>query len=167
MTPRTPQGEVFSPFLSNSKHSGVSEDSKSPTLGVWVSSSHWAKVGLRQWRWWFQFLIGGDKKNVTTSVSRARTDRKCNKVYPICSIRKVLLRFFLKIMLRDFITHNYVAKWQRVIAFTTKRFNAISHRFRRELHLCWAKWSLRGPLAFFECHHLGAHHLPFESNNKS
>jgi hypothetical protein len=46
MTPRTPQGEVFFPLLSNSKDSGVSEDSKSPTLGVWVSSSHLAKVGL-------------------------------------------------------------------------------------------------------------------------
>ncbi len=34
MTPRTPQCEVFWPLLLNSKHSGVSEDSKSPTLGV-------------------------------------------------------------------------------------------------------------------------------------
>jgi len=48
MTPRKPQSEVFWPLLSNSKHSGVPEDSKSPTLGVWVSSSHLAKVGLRQ-----------------------------------------------------------------------------------------------------------------------
>jgi hypothetical protein len=48
MTPRTPQGEVFCPLLSNSKHLGVPKDSKSPTLGVWVSSSHLAKVGLRQ-----------------------------------------------------------------------------------------------------------------------
>ncbi len=34
MTPRTPQCEVFWALLSNSKHSRVSEDSKSPTLGV-------------------------------------------------------------------------------------------------------------------------------------
>jgi len=34
MTPRTPQCEVFLALLSNSKHSGVPEDSKSPTLGV-------------------------------------------------------------------------------------------------------------------------------------
>jgi hypothetical protein len=34
MTPRTPQGEVFWALLSNPKHSGVPEDSKSPTLGV-------------------------------------------------------------------------------------------------------------------------------------
>jgi hypothetical protein len=47
MTLRTPQGEVFCPLLLNSKHSGVPEDSKSPTLGVWISSSHLAKVGLR------------------------------------------------------------------------------------------------------------------------
>jgi hypothetical protein len=42
MTPRTPQGEVFCPLLSNSEHSGVPEDSDSrlfqvlgftPTLG--------------------------------------------------------------------------------------------------------------------------------------
>jgi hypothetical protein len=34
MTPRTPQWEVFWTLLSNSKHSGVPEDSKSPTLEV-------------------------------------------------------------------------------------------------------------------------------------
>jgi hypothetical protein len=34
MTPRTPQCKVFWAFLSNSKHSGVPEDSKSPTLEV-------------------------------------------------------------------------------------------------------------------------------------
>ncbi len=34
MTLRTPQCEVFWAFLSNPKHSGVPEDSKSPTLGV-------------------------------------------------------------------------------------------------------------------------------------
>jgi hypothetical protein len=34
MTPRTPQCEVFWALLSISKHSGVPEDSKSPTLEV-------------------------------------------------------------------------------------------------------------------------------------
>jgi len=34
MTPRTPQCKVFWALLSNPKHSGVPEDSKSPTLGV-------------------------------------------------------------------------------------------------------------------------------------
>jgi hypothetical protein len=34
MTSRTPQCEVFWALLSNSKHSEVPEDSKSPTLGV-------------------------------------------------------------------------------------------------------------------------------------
>ncbi len=34
MTLRTPQCEVFWTLMSNSKHSGVPEDSKSPTLGV-------------------------------------------------------------------------------------------------------------------------------------
>jgi hypothetical protein len=34
MTPRTPQCEVFWALLSNLKHSGIPEDSKSPTLGV-------------------------------------------------------------------------------------------------------------------------------------
>jgi hypothetical protein len=48
MTPKTPRIEVFWALLSNSKNSGVQEDSKSATLGVWVSSSHLAKVGLRQ-----------------------------------------------------------------------------------------------------------------------
>jgi len=46
MTPRTPQCEVFFPLLSNSKHSGVPEDSKSPTLGVGVSSSHFTQSGV-------------------------------------------------------------------------------------------------------------------------
>jgi hypothetical protein len=34
MTPITPQCEVFWALLSSFKHSGVPEDSKSPTLGV-------------------------------------------------------------------------------------------------------------------------------------
>jgi hypothetical protein len=34
MTPKTPQCEVFWALLSISKHSGVPEDSKSPTLEV-------------------------------------------------------------------------------------------------------------------------------------
>jgi hypothetical protein len=46
MTPRTPQCEVFWPLLPNSKHLGVPEDSKSLTLGVWVSSSHLAQSGV-------------------------------------------------------------------------------------------------------------------------
>jgi hypothetical protein len=53
MTSRTPQCEVFWALLLNSKHSGVPEDSKSPTLGVWVSSSHLAKVGLWHKCWNF------------------------------------------------------------------------------------------------------------------
>jgi len=44
MTPRTPQCEVF--WLSNSKHSGVLEDSKSPTLGMGISSSHFTQSGV-------------------------------------------------------------------------------------------------------------------------
>ncbi len=46
MTPRTPQGEVFFPFLSSSKHSGVSEDSKSslfPSVGL--PPHTWPKQG--------------------------------------------------------------------------------------------------------------------------
>jgi hypothetical protein len=46
MTPRTTQCEVFWAFLLNSKHSGVPEDSKSPTLGVGVSSSHFTQSGV-------------------------------------------------------------------------------------------------------------------------
>jgi len=34
MTPRTPQDEVFWALLSNSEHSGVPEDPKSPTFQV-------------------------------------------------------------------------------------------------------------------------------------
>jgi len=46
MTPRTPQCKVFWPLLSNSEHSGVLEDSKSPTMGVEVSSSHFTQSGV-------------------------------------------------------------------------------------------------------------------------
>ncbi len=38
---------MFCPLLLNSKVTGVLEDSKFPLLGVWVSSSHLPKVGLR------------------------------------------------------------------------------------------------------------------------
>jgi hypothetical protein len=43
---QTPQCEVFWSFLSNSKHSEVPKDSKSPTLGVGVSSSHFTQSGV-------------------------------------------------------------------------------------------------------------------------
>jgi hypothetical protein len=49
MTPRTPQCEVFWALLSNSKHSGVPEDSKSSFFSkCWASPPHLTKVGLRQ-----------------------------------------------------------------------------------------------------------------------
>jgi len=46
MTPKTPQCKVFWSLLLNSKHLGVPEDSKSPTLGVRVSSSHFTQNGV-------------------------------------------------------------------------------------------------------------------------
>jgi hypothetical protein len=45
---KKPQGKVFWPLQSNSEFSGVPEDSQVPILGVWMSSSHSFKVGLRQ-----------------------------------------------------------------------------------------------------------------------
>jgi hypothetical protein len=46
MTLRTPQCQVFWALLSNSKHSGVLEDSKSPTLEVLGFTPHtWPKWG--------------------------------------------------------------------------------------------------------------------------
>jgi hypothetical protein len=65
MTARTPQCKVFWSLLSNSKHSGVPEDSKSPTLGVWVSSSHLAKVGLRQCSCKCNYYFGSLKRHVS------------------------------------------------------------------------------------------------------
>jgi hypothetical protein len=50
MTPRTPQCEVFLALLLNSKHSGVPEDSKSPTLEVLGFTPHtWPKWGCDIW----------------------------------------------------------------------------------------------------------------------
>ncbi len=43
----TPQGKLFWPLQLNSEVSGVSEDSQVPILGVWMSSSHSSKSGLR------------------------------------------------------------------------------------------------------------------------
>ncbi len=46
MTPRTPQCEVFCPLLSSSEHSGVPEDSKSPTFpSVGLHPHTWPKWG--------------------------------------------------------------------------------------------------------------------------
>jgi hypothetical protein len=46
MTSRTPQCEVFWALLSNSKHSGVLEDSKSPNFGsVGLHPHTWPKWG--------------------------------------------------------------------------------------------------------------------------
>jgi hypothetical protein len=46
MTPRTPQCEVFRALLSSSKHSGVPEDSKSPTFpSVGLHPHTWPKWG--------------------------------------------------------------------------------------------------------------------------
>ncbi len=49
-TPRTPQCDVFWAFLSSSKHSGVSEDSKSslfPSVGLHPHT--WPKQGCDNW----------------------------------------------------------------------------------------------------------------------
>ncbi len=46
MTPRTPECEVFWPFNSSSKFSGVLEDSKFSLLEVWASPSHLAQSGV-------------------------------------------------------------------------------------------------------------------------
>jgi len=46
MTPRTPQCEVFWALLSSSEHSGVPEDSKSPTFpSVGLHPHTWPKWG--------------------------------------------------------------------------------------------------------------------------
>jgi hypothetical protein len=46
MTSRTPQCEVFCPFLSRSEHSGVSEDSQPPTFpSVGLHPHTWPKWG--------------------------------------------------------------------------------------------------------------------------
>jgi hypothetical protein len=46
MTPRTPQCKVFWALLSNSKHSRVPEDSKSPTLEVLGFTSTFGQSGF-------------------------------------------------------------------------------------------------------------------------
>jgi hypothetical protein len=67
MTPRTPQCKVFWALMSSSKHLGVPEDSKSPTLGVGVSSSHFTQSGVttKSMTWWQK------TKHVATRLVRA------------------------------------------------------------------------------------------------
>jgi len=43
---RTLQGKVFCLLVSSSEVAGVPEDSKSPLLRMWVSSSHFAQSGV-------------------------------------------------------------------------------------------------------------------------
>jgi len=52
MTPRTPQCKVFWALPSNSKHSGVPEDSKSPTFpSVGIHPHTWPKYGCDSHPW--------------------------------------------------------------------------------------------------------------------
>jgi hypothetical protein len=58
---------VFCPLQLNSEILGVPEDSQVPILGVWVSSSHSLKVGLRQVHLEghpSNYLITSDKYNI-------------------------------------------------------------------------------------------------------
>jgi len=71
MTPKTPQCEVFWSLLSTSKHSGVPEDSKSPTLGVGVSSSHFTQSGVATG----QAHQGEGKRKGGSHSSKNRTTR--------------------------------------------------------------------------------------------
>jgi hypothetical protein len=94
MKPRTPRCNVFWALLSNSKNSGVSKDSKSPTLGVWVSSSHLAKVGL-------PCLINVIQKIYKRSISINRPHRSTSNQIVISSI--IDLNFDLLWVMIDFI----------------------------------------------------------------
>jgi hypothetical protein len=52
MTPRTLQYKVFWALLSNTKHSGVSKDSKSPTLGVLGFTPTLGQSGVATYYYW-------------------------------------------------------------------------------------------------------------------
>jgi hypothetical protein len=78
-----PKCEVFWALLLSSKHSGVPEDSKSPTLGVWVSSSHLAKVGLRHYHSfniWSFLMISLSTKALNVFLN--------NNLFCICASRR-------------------------------------------------------------------------------
>jgi hypothetical protein len=57
MTPRTPQCKVFWALLSSSKHSGVPEDSKSPTLRVLGFTPTLGQSGVATKRNWLLTMV--------------------------------------------------------------------------------------------------------------
>jgi hypothetical protein len=70
MTPRTPQCEVFCPFLSSSKHSGVPEDSQPPTFpSVGLHPHTWPKWGCDN-----DHAIKTKTDGSSTSISYEDTD---------------------------------------------------------------------------------------------
>jgi hypothetical protein len=56
---------VFYPLFSSSEVAGVSEDSKFPLLGVWVSSSHFAQSGVATFSFYYKLSPSG---HVTTYI---------------------------------------------------------------------------------------------------
>ncbi len=92
MAPRTPQFEVFWAFLSSSKHSGVSEDSKSPTLEVLGFSptlgqsgvaTHMLKNKISFERWQKNMLEACLSKSIVYVYQNARCNQRKNapKIY--------------------------------------------------------------------------------------
>ncbi len=81
MTPRTPQWEVFWALLSNSKHSGVLEDSKSslfPSVGLhphtwpkWGCDNHYRKT-IRIQQFW-QYLFQCWWSHAASSIGKLRS----------------------------------------------------------------------------------------------
>jgi hypothetical protein len=102
MISRTPQCEVFWPLQSSSEFLGVLEDSKSPTLGVWVSSLHLGKVGLRH----AQSL---KRKNRDTKM---RIDALIKKGLP-------LLKLWLYKLMILIITSNFAMLLTSIHSFST------------------------------------------------
>ncbi len=93
MTPKTPQCKVFWALLLNSKHSGVSEDSKSLTLGVLGFTPTLGQSGVATDGWKYQ------KALVQIIVAILRNLE--NKL-PAGNIRKLLM----ELMLRKFCFQN-------------------------------------------------------------
>jgi hypothetical protein len=109
MTPRTLQCEVFWAFLSNSKHSGVLEGSKSPTLGVlgftptlgqsgvaivhsltlsYTPGSMWCESRASSWPTLLQPLCLGREPKARVATAGISTSRRATIVLVFSSIPK-------------------------------------------------------------------------------
>ncbi len=117
---------MFWPLQSSFEFLGVPGDSKSPTLGVWVSSSHLAKVGLRQQDYVIQKALFNIQRLKVHVVDKNLAKANCTYTIKVCFIN-VNKTFSIKTFLHGKFTlgHNQRTNmWNQTISlvFSDKIF---------------------------------------------